>query len=83
MRITIRVACRADGWFDYTKEAPGFTMRTKLPPALATLEGQLEANQAPPAARAKLMDDLKAFGSAAISFAPIWSRVHGQASVQS
>jgi hypothetical protein len=78
MRTTIRVASRAEGWFDYTKEAPGFTMRTKMPPALEGLEGQLEANQVPRADREKLRDDLKQFGAAVISFPPLCGRVYCQ-----
>lgn len=78
MRTTIRVACRADGWFDYTKEAPGFTMRTKVPPALATLKGQLEGHQVPLAELEKLMEDLKQFGAAVTSFPPLCGRVYCQ-----
>jgi len=53
-------------------------MRTKVPPALATLKGQLEGHQVPLAELEKLMEDLKQFGAAVTSFPPLCGRVYCQ-----
>ena len=66
--ITIRVARRADGMLDYTKEGPGYRMVTVVPPVYEKLEAQLEANNVFQAKREKFISNVNAFGAAVISF---------------
>jgi len=67
-RVTIRVVRRADGMLDYSKEAPGHTMKTLVPPTFEKLEAQLEANCVLSTEREKVINDVNLVGEATISF---------------